>query len=369
MAAGYYFTCAVLTDKKVRCWGNNESGQVGQPASTPVFKTPIEVPSLSNVEMLAATFGSACALLADGTAKCWGANSSAERGVTADGLAHPDPATVAGIEGATFIAGSSGGSFCAIVAGGAIKCWGGNASGELGNGTKSPNEATPVAVCAPGSTSVPCAAASGASFVAGGDNHRCAIFAGGQVACWGNNGAGQLGRPSAELFPANVPGLTATYLTAGNQLTCAAVTGGGAKCWGANFSGRLGNGTDAVASSTPASVCTKADCSTLLSGVTAVTTYDESSCALAGGAVKCWGINSNGQLGDGNASASQSYAATTAVASGAVAVASGGGANFAIVVDRANRDIRCWGSEGYNQCGDGTTTPPGGRKTPIAPKW
>ena len=128
-------------------------------------------------------------------------------------------------------------------------------------------------------------------------------------------------------FPAFVAGgLTATYLTAGNQITCAA-SGGAAKCFGGNGLGRLGDGLDDGDRSTPTAVCTKQDCSTHLSGVTAVTTFDESSCALAGGAVRCWGVNTGGQLGDGNASASQNYAATQAIAGGAVAVSSGGGAN------------------------------------------
>ena len=83
--------------------------------------------------------------------------------------------------------------------------------------------------------------------------------------------------------------------------------------------------------------------------------------------MKCWGTNSGGQLGDGNATASQNYAATSAIASGAVYVASGGTAHFAIVVDGANRDLRCWGGEGRHQCGVGATSEP--RKTPVAPTW
>ncbi|MEA2749835.1 MAG: hypothetical protein QOI41_3978 [Myxococcales bacterium] len=372
VAGGYYHTCAVLTDKKVRCWGRNEAGETAQDVNTyPVVSRPMEVPGLSNVIAVAATFATTCALLGDGSVKCWGSNPSAElgNGVGVDTAAHSTPTVVSGLTGVTFLAGSSSGHFCAIVAGGAIKCWGSNAAGELGNGTASAAVATPTTTCQPGSSSLPCTPSSGATFVAGGDDHTCAVFAGNQVACWGGNGSGQVGQTAGAAshpFPAFVAGLTATYLTAGNRITCAA-SGGGAKCFGGNGSGRIGNGQDTGNSIVPASVCTKQDCSTLLTGVTAVTTFDESSCALAGGAVKCWGINSGGQLGDGNATASQNYAATSAIASGAVAVASGGGVNFAIVVDGANRDIRCWGGEGFNQCGDGTTTT--SRKTPIAPKW
>lgn len=190
----------------------------------------------------------------------------------------------------------------------------------------------------------------------------------GKGSCAGGNNAGQLGQPIATNNPLPkfiAPDLTATYLTAGNRVTCAA-TGGGAKCWGSNGLGILGGGTVNAGGPAPIPVCTKADCSTLLTSVTGVTTYDESACAVAGGAVKCWGTNTGGQLGDGNATASQSYAATTAIASGAVYVSSGGQVNLAIVVDRANRDLR-WGNEGQSQCGTGTPDAP--RKTPVAPKW
>jgi alpha-tubulin suppressor-like RCC1 family protein len=372
MAAGYYHACAVLTDKKVRCWGRNEEGETGQDIGTTMLPTPVEVPGLSNVVMVAATFNSTCVLFTDKTIKCFGSNASGElgNGVGSDSLTHSTPSLVTGISDATFIAGSSGGHYCAIVTGGTVKCWGSNGAGELGYGSTTAGiSATPVTVCAPGSTTLPCTASSGATFVAGGDGHTCAAFAGGQVACWGGNVDGQLGFTgdnASHPFPTNVAGLTATWLTAGNQITCAA-SGGQAKCFGGNGGGRLGDGQDDGNKTTPTAVCTKQDCSTLLSGVTEVTTFDESSCALAGGAVRCWGSNSGSQLGDGNASASQNYAATQSIAAGAVAVASGGGAHYAIVVDRANRDIRCWGQESFNQCGDGTTSMP--RSTPIAPKW
>jgi len=365
VAGGYYHTCAVLTDKKVRCWGGNDAGQTGD-VSPAIVPTPQEVSGLSNVVQVAATFGSTCALLEDKTVKCFGGNGSGQLGIgVVDADKHATPMPVVGLTDVVFLAGSSGGHFCAITTSGAIKCWGGNASGQLGDGTITPNKPSPVTVCQPGVA--PCAASSGATFVVGGDNHTCATFAGGKVACWGGNAGGQLARPIAPNNPVPtfiVPDLTATYLTAGNRITCAA-SAGGAKCWGNG--GLLGGGMTGADSPTPTSVCTKADCSTLLTGVTGVTTYDESACALAGGAVKCWGTNTGGQLGDGNASSSQSYAATSAIAAGAVSVASGGQANFAIVVDRANRDLRCWGNEGQSQCGTGT--PDAARRTPVAPKW
>lgn len=371
VAAGYYHACAVLTDKRVRCWGENDQGQSGQsPIGMPEVKSPDQVSNITGAVMVAATFSTSCALLGDGTVRCWGNNVGGQLGIgTTDNTPHPTPAQVQGVTGATFLSGASAGHFCAIVAGGQIKCWGGNSSGQLGDGTVGANSPVPTTVCKPDVT--PCEPATGATFVAGGDTHTCAIFAGGKVACWGSNSTGQLGQPvavtSAPIGMFVPGGFTATYLTAGNQITCAA-SGGEAKCFGGGGGqGRLGNGQDTGVITVPTAVCTKQDCSTKLTGVTAVTTFDESSCGLANGGVRCWGSNTGGQLGDGNASASQNYAATQSIAAGVVAISSGGGAHYAVVVDGANRDVRCWGSEGSYQCGTGVDSK--NRPTPVSPKW
>ncbi len=366
MSADRGSACAVLTDGKVRCWGSNDSGQIGLDVGTPLASTPTEVFGLTGVLQVASTSGSTCLLMGDKTVRCMGGNASGQLGLgAADTAKHPTPATVPGLTDVMFIGGSSGGHFCAITTTGTIKCWGSNFNGQLGDGTSGTFRAAPVTVCQPDIT--PCTPSTGATFVTGGDGHTCGIFAAGRVACWGSNSGGELGAPVVTMNPVPkflVPALTATFLTAGNRSTCAA-SGGGAKCWG--NSSLLGNGTSAANSAVPVSVCTKGDCSTLLTNVTGVSTYDESACGLAGGAVKCWGFNSGGQLGDGSATVSHSFAASTAIAKGVVAITSGGGANYAIVVDGANRDIRCWGNEDTGQCGTGTAT--SARLTPVSPKW
>jgi alpha-tubulin suppressor-like RCC1 family protein len=374
VAGGYYHTCAALTDGKVRCWGNNDSGESGQTVTAGQdIHPPAEVGGLTNVTGIAASFSTTCALLGGGTVECWGYNGGQQLGrggTTNDTTPHPEHQPVVGLTGATFLRGSTGGHFCAIVAGGQVKCWGGNGSGQLGDGSSGGFKGTPVTVCAPGTTALPCSPMTGATFVVGGDSHTCAIVAGGKVACWGDDGQGELGRPSSanNKFPdfVSTAGFTAKYLTAGNQTTCAVDGAGVAQCWGSNGLGVIGNATTGAAVTAPTPVCTKQDCSTHLDVSTGVTTYDESACGISNGAVKCWGTNTAGQLGDGAATASQSYAASTAIASGAVYVASGGQANFAIVVNGASRDLLCWGADARHQCGLATAQ---ARKTPVSPAW
>ena len=97
------------------------------------------------------------------------------------------PAAV-NFSGATQI--TAGGRYtCALVAGGQARCWGRNSAGQLGNGTTGGSSSTPVAVTG----------LSGATQITAGGSHTCALVAGGQARCWGDNFAGQLG------FPLNSP--------------------------------------------------------------------------------------------------------------------------------------------------------------------
>jgi alpha-tubulin suppressor-like RCC1 family protein len=229
-----------------------------------------------------------CAVLSSGGLKCWGRNSYGQvgDGTTTD---RSTPVSVSGLSsGVTGISvGIANYSTCALLSTGAARCWGYNNYGQLGDGTKT-NRSTSVAVSG---------LSSGVSAISTGDRFTCAVLSSGAAKCWGGNGSGQLGDGTItnSSTPVDVSGLSSgvTAISTGWSSSCALLSTGAVKCWGGNGSGQLGDGT-ITSSSTPVNV------STLSSGVRAISAGYGNTCALlGGGVVKCWGSNYAGQLGDG----------------------------------------------------------------------
>ncbi len=119
----------------------------------------------------------------------------------------------------------------------AVKCWGSNDQGQLGDNSIA-QRLTPVDVVG---------LAGGVAAVATGASHSCALTTAGGVKCWGDNTYGQLGdnTQTQRLTPVNVSGLASGVkaIAAGDNHTCALTNAGGVKCWGQNSTGQIGDGT------------------------------------------------------------------------------------------------------------------------------
>jgi alpha-tubulin suppressor-like RCC1 family protein len=138
LAAGEFHTCAVLADGTVRCWGENTFGQLGDGTTDNTRPLPVPVSGLSTAAVgLAAGRDHTCAVLADGSGRCWGGNAFGQIG---DGTTTGRvlPMAVNGLTNAVAIA-AGGDHTCARLADGSVRCWGSNISGQLGDGDTSPD--------------------------------------------------------------------------------------------------------------------------------------------------------------------------------------------------------------------------------------
>ncbi|MBY6240265.1 chromosome condensation regulator RCC1 [Methylosinus sp. Sm6] len=341
IALGVDHSCALTSAGGVQCWGSNDVGQLGDGTSTS-RPTPVAVSGLSSgVVAVSAGGGQTCALTAGGAVKCWGLNDSGQvgDGTTTNRLT---PVGVSGLSSGVVAISAGGNHSCALTAGGALKCWGYNFYGELGDGTDT-NRLTPVPVS--GLTT-------GVVAVAAGGFHTCARTATNSVKCWGYNDFGALGdgTTTSRLAPVSVSSLSngVVEVAAAIDHTCARTDAGAVKCWGSNANGRLGDGTT-MDRLVPVAV------SGLPSTVVAITAGPFGhSCALtANGAVRCWGSNANGEIGDGTTTDRPTPVLVSGLSKGVAAIAAGGFHSCATAISGA---ARCWGWNGGGQLGDGTTT-------------
>ena len=296
IVAGQEHVCGIKGDGTVLCWGYNLYGELGNGTTPTNSPTPVAVSSLAHAVSLGTSRVHTCAVLADGTAKCWGRDSFAECGAgTAVAAGRGTPVTVAGLGGIVQIGGGDGYT-CARLADGTARCWGRDTGDRLGNGGSDADSPTPV--------DVPLTAAVAGIFDVSLDHeHGCAVASDGVAKCWGRTNDGQLGGTSI----VNVPGTTtsAAYLTlvasgaaervrgieTGWGHSCYINQAGALYCWGQNTYGQLGLGST-TPYATPQQV-------TAVSNVKQVALGEASTCALiADGTVRCWGRN-GGTAADG----------------------------------------------------------------------
>ncbi|MBI2551796.1 hypothetical protein HYW17_00640 [Candidatus Uhrbacteria bacterium] len=343
ISAGYRATCMTLGDTSVRCWGYNGLGQLGDGTNTERH-TPTPVSGLRGAVGISLGQHHACALLEEGSVRCWGANSYGQLGdgTSTDSSVVPI-AAVSGVGSAVQLSAGFHHT-CAVLENGSARCWGKNENGQLGNGTNNDGGPTPP---------VTVSGLAGIIQISGGENHTCAVSADGSAYCWGRDQYGRLGTGSSDYPDPHTPALISTLsdvaqISAGMWHTCAVSADGSAYCWGANPYGQLGNGSAYLfrpSDSTPGLVSELEDASQITAG-------DEHTCALLGdGSARCWGYNIAGRLGDGTVIDRYTPVAVFGL-SDAVRLSTGSAHTCAVLEDGS---ARCWGNNSYGQLGDGTT--------------
>lgn len=316
----------------MRCWGNNDFGELGTGDYTQQA-APGSAPVSSAIDVGLGT-GGGCALLADGGVDCWGQSPAGDGTESLAPLRRSSTIAMATKLSVGFW------HACALVDGQA-QCWGANVKGELGRGTRSLS-AVPVDVALPSTM----------TNISVGPFHACAVNAA-SVYCWGTNEYSQLGDGTNNSILAPVPVATGvtniTGVAAAYARSCV-WNGTTAKCWGRNVSGVNGTGTPSRANTTPVTV-----------GITPVTSMalgDRHTCAVTtDDSLTCWGSNDFGQLGFSGGDT----ATPTIVATGTVArVVAGTGHTC---VRKLDSTVSCWGHNTAGQVGNGQTA---NTSTPVS---
>ena len=303
VSAGAEHTCALLDDATVRCWGTGFGGKLGYgnvttigDNETPGSVGPVDLGIGRTATAVTAGGYHSCALLDNGTVRCWGA------GTTFFGSGHlgygntnqigddETPGSVGPVDlgaGRTATAITAGSNHtCALLDDGAVRCWGSDFFNQLGSpGSQNIGDNETPGSVAP----VDLGAGRTATAIAAGSYHTCALLDNGSVRCWGSGSSGPVDLGA---------GMTATAIAAGAEHTCALLNDATVRCWGKGRLGKLGYGNvnDIGDDETPGS----AGPVDVGAGrtVTAITAGVSHTCAvLDNGTTRCWGDNANGRHG------------------------------------------------------------------------
>jgi alpha-tubulin suppressor-like RCC1 family protein len=295
---------------------------------------------------LAAGDAHSCAIDAAGAVVCWGWNADGQLG---DGTRadRAVPVKVRGLSSGVVALAAGVIHTCALKTSGTVVCWGGGSDGQLGDGGPlgaTEHSETPISVVGLGSDVVAIAASTYTT---------CAVTAAGRVACWGPTAAPGATADAASSTAVVVPGLTGVVaLTAGAGYFCA-TTPSGPTCWGTTHFGAFGDGSTVVVNGPPARALSS------LGSPAALSANDRSACAITtSGAAACWGDDTYGQLGNSALARWDGSLSTTPVpvdGLGAGAIGLSVGSQALHVCAWTRSVLRCWGFNSDGQAGRPTT--------------
>ena len=186
VSVGHDHTCALLKSGIIKCWGKSEYGQIGNISADFSQITPITVSNISTAISSDSVCNYNCAVLSDGTIKCWGEGTNGQLGNGSNDN-QTTPVNVSGITTATSVS-----STCAVLFDGKLKCWGWGGYGLLGIGGLYTSN-IPIEVIESSDPSL----------------HNCAVLSDGNIKCWGQGQWGKLGNgfTSDQYAPVTVLGL------------------------------------------------------------------------------------------------------------------------------------------------------------------
>ena len=385
---GLNHTCAITTADGLKCWGLNSSGQLGTGdfANRSIPKNVV-VLGLGGTEQVSAGGAHTCAVAAN-RVRCWGDNTWGQlgNGLSGPSAANPYPLLVTDSLVATQVSAGHDHT-CVLTLETEVWCWGLNNYGQVGNNTSGNAWLGPTPVCETG-TGFTCEGGqrlSGVKKVEAGGLHTCALLDGGDLKCWGMNYNGQLGigpranpdvvpttaectsgtSDGCRALPADVTGFPNPLVdvAVGGAETCAVDLINDVYCWGYNAHGQAGNG--AFEPSPPYGVFSPSFVADFVDDIITEAVTGDSACALDDlGGVWCWGLNNLGAAGTGAFTARETAPRPVVGLSADVVDIAGGGTHNCAVL--ASGGAKCWGYNHFGQLGNGLTTPElTGVNTPV----
>lgn len=370
VAGSVYRTCASKLDGTLWCFGYGDGGGNGDGMFS-TSASPVQVSGGTNWTHGSIGLDHTCAMRSDETAWCWGATTRGQIGAQTTDLGTPVSL------GAVRSVAVGDYHTCIVTTGGVVRCTGSNVYGQI--------------VLPPGSALVPTAAGGMWTVIVARDDSTCAIDVAHSLSCWGDNDTNALGYGNRRW--AQVPGMVGgigwtsvavggsfsvgirtgalywwgmdtanggsqptpgpllatftnfTAVAAGREHACALRGNGDLYCWGLNTSGQVGNGnvTNQIA---PVLIGT---------GYTTIAAGATHTCAVQGTVLQCWGNNVSGQVGN-NATANATLPATVMCAgcAGKTVRKLALGNDFSCA-NMTDDSLYCWGSNSEAQFGNGTT--------------
>jgi len=344
--AGPEHTCATSVRNSTMCWGVNNDGELGVGEAIPLSPTPLRLESLKYMGATPSAGGShSCTTTLENDAYCWGKNEDGELGTGDNDQSYYPVLVTGGLLWDHIATGYV--NTCGVTTAGAAYCWGSDSYGQIGSGVPlDPYPTIPTAVLGFTEGTV--------QSISVGEYFACALTTGEGVKCWGYNEYGQLGNGDYDpkYAPVDVVGLGSGIIAiaTGNAHACALTSGGGVKCWGRNWEGQLGDDRAENYSNIPV------DVTGLSTGVMSVAAGSNHTCAVTTeGAVKCWGRNNQGQVGDNSTVDRIAPVDVSGLSEGVIALTAGHAHTCALMDAQNSGGIKCWGDNLYGQLGMGET--------------
>jgi cysteine-rich repeat protein len=391
---GYGHVCMIDSKTiQLKCWGLNDFGQLGQGNTAEIgdgvgvavsTSGAVNIGSGMSTELVAAggdsESASTCIINNKNEVKCFGDNAFGQLGQGSTSDLGDSPSELGsdlnivdlGAGNTATDIDSGARHQCALIDNGDVKCWGHNDAGQLGQGHTNTlgDDANEM-----GHSLSPIPLGADVEALAVGGKHSCVITVNREVKCWGLNDKGQLGQDNtlnigdepeemAALGAVNLgPGRKAKAIAAGTNHSCALLDNATVKCWGLNSSGQLGQDSTLSLGDELGEMATILPVN-LGNGraATAIAAGENYTCALLDNkSIKCWGENSAGQLGQNSLTNLGDEVGEMAALSG---IELGDGRKGAIIAAGGNttcallddQSLKCWGKNTFGQLGQGNTT-------------